>query len=89
MTVTAGQANDVVDSLGFPYPVFIDPQWSLYKAYDTGFIGGCPMPAWILIDGAGTIRYLWRAHDQPLGGIYPEADDIVAELGAMLAEKAP
>jgi peroxiredoxin len=84
MTITLAQANDVVDGLGFPYSIYVDPQWDLYKAYDAGFISGCPMPAWILIDRQGSIRYLWRAHDQVMGTTYPEADDILAEVRTML-----
>jgi peroxiredoxin len=80
LTVTVEQANDVVDSLELPYPIYADPSWELNKAYETGFVMGAPMPAWVVIDGEGTIRYLWRAHDQAMGTNYPEADQILAEL---------
>jgi peroxiredoxin len=72
--------KDVVDNLDLPYPIYSDEDWTLFKAYDTGFSAGPPLPAWVIGDIDGIIRFLWRAADGGLFDHYPESSEILAEL---------
>jgi hypothetical protein len=79
MTINERQANDVVDNLGRQYPIYTDEDWSLFHAFETGYFAGPPLPAWVVVDAKGVVRYVWRARDGN-STEYVEADDIVARL---------
>lgn len=75
--------KDVVVNLELPYPIFSDEDWTLFKAYDTGFSAGPPLPAWVIGDANGIVRFVWRAADGGLFDHYPESTEILAELKAI------
>jgi peroxiredoxin len=72
--------KEIVRNLALPYPIYSDEDWNLFKAYETGFSAGAPLPAWIVIDRDGVIQFLWRAADGGLFDKYPESAEILAEL---------
>lgn len=72
--------KDVVANLDLPYPIYSDEDWTLFKAYDTGFSAGPPLPAWVIGDVDGVIRFVWRAAGGGLFAHYPESAEILAEL---------
>lgn len=75
-------AQDIVEVLGLPYPLYTDPDYALFTAFGTGFVCGPPMPAWVVVDGAGVVRYFWsavtalKAAGQFLPH-YPEGDEVL------------
>lgn len=73
----------IVDQLELPYPIYADPDYSLFAEYQTRFSAGPPLPAWIVIDADGVIRYVWRATEGGLRDEYPEGDAIVAVIEAL------
>jgi peroxiredoxin len=70
----------LVESLELPYPLYADEERHLFKAFETGFSAGPPLPAWVVVDTDGVIRYLWRATEGGLYAKYPESAEIVAVL---------
>lgn len=77
------QATAVVDELGLPYPVYADNDWILFNQYETRFSAGPPLPAWVVVDVDGIIRYLWRATEGGLYDTYPEGPEILAQLAPL------
>lgn len=73
-------ATHVVEALELPYPLYSDEDRALYTAYETRFSSGAPLPAWIVVDADGVIRFVWRATQGGLLDAYPEAAEILAEL---------
>jgi peroxiredoxin len=78
--VSAAHATEVVDALELPYPVYSDESRLLFTAYETRFSAGAPLPAWVVVDGDGVIRFVWRATEGGLYDKYPESAEILAEL---------
>jgi hypothetical protein len=76
----------IVDTLDLPYPIYGDPDRDLYTAFQTRFSAGAPLPAWIVADGTGEIRFLWRATGGGLFGHYPEGDEILDQIREIVAE---
>jgi peroxiredoxin len=70
----------LVQSLELPYPLYADEERRLFKAFETGFSAGPPLPAWVVVDTDGVIWYLWRATEGGLYAKYPESAEIVAVL---------
>ena len=70
----------VVDSLDLPYPIYADEDRLLFSAYETRFAAGAPIPAWVVGDAEGTIRFLWRGTEGPAWTNYPEGPEILAVL---------
>lgn len=73
-------AVHVVETLELPYPLYSDEDRVLYSAYETRFSSGAPLPAWVVVDAAGVIRFVWRATEGGLLDPYPEAAEILTEL---------
>jgi len=78
--VTLAQAKDVVEALDLPYPIYADEARALFSAYETRFAAGAPIPAWIVGDAEGTIRFLWRGIEGPAWTNYPEGAEILEVL---------
>ena len=78
--VTLRQATDVVEALDLPYPIYADEDRALFSAYETRFAAGAPIPAWIVGDADGTIRFLWRGTEGPAWTDYPEGAEILEVL---------
>jgi peroxiredoxin len=78
--ISAELTSIVVDSLELPYPLYADEDYTLFRQYETRFSAGPPLPAWIVVDVNGVIRYLWRATEGGLFDHYPEGDEIVEEI---------
>ena len=74
------QARQMVELVGLPYPLYSDPDYQLFGAFQTGWAAGPPMPAWVIVDGEGVIRYIWRLESTAGIGAYIEADGILAEI---------
>lgn len=70
----------IVETLDLPYRVYADPDRHLYTAYQTRFSAGAPLPAWIIIDPDGIIRFLWRATGGGLYDHYPEGQEILDQI---------
>lgn len=70
----------VVDTLDLPYAIYSDEDRELFTAYETRFSAGAPLPAWIVGDTDGVIRFLWRATEGGLFDHYPEGPEILAVL---------
>ena len=85
VTSPAPLAKQMVEVIGLPYPLWSDPDYRLFAEFQTGYVAGPPMPAWVVGDADGTIRYVWRV-GSTTGGLasYEEADDILAEIRKML-----
>jgi len=78
--VTPAQATDVAQALDLPYPIYADEDRALFSAYETRFAAGAPIPAWIVGDADGTIRFLWRGTEGPAWTDYPEGAEILEVL---------
>ena len=81
--VTLAQAKDVVEALDLPYPIYADEDRALFSAYETRFAAGAPIPAWVVGDADGVVRFLWRGTDGTAWGEYPEGPEILAVLREM------
>jgi peroxiredoxin len=79
------QAQEMVEIVGLPYPLYSDPEYQLFGAFQTGWAAGPPMPAWVVVDGEGTIRYVWRLASTGDIGSYIEAEGILAEIDRIFA----
>jgi thioredoxin-dependent peroxiredoxin len=78
--VTHEHTEILVDTLELPYPLYADEGMTLYKEYETGYSGGVPLPAWVVVDADGVIRFLWRATEGGLYDHYAESDEILDVL---------
>lgn len=71
----------MVEVLGVPYPLYSDPTYGIWESFGVGFIGGPPMPAWIIVDGDGVVRYFWNSSEtQEATPHYPEGREILDEI---------
>ncbi|MET0985668.1 MAG: redoxin domain-containing protein [Steroidobacteraceae bacterium] len=83
LVVIAGphhQARAMQEILGLNYTLYGDPDFTLFEEFETRFSGGLPMPAWIIADENGVIRYLWRAQNASLYGMkpHPRGEEVLA-----------
>jgi peroxiredoxin len=76
-------SQEVVKQLELPYPIYADEHRQLFAAYETRFSSGAPLPAWVVVDADGVIRYIWRATEGGLLDHYPESAEILSELRAL------
>lgn len=51
----------VAEVLRAPYPVLSDADWSVFNRYGTGSVMGVPLPASLVLDAAGVVRWSWAA----------------------------
>lgn len=76
-------AQAMAETLGTSYPWYAGSGYDLWESLGVGFIGGPPMPAWIIVDGDGVIRYFWSStfsKDKNLTATgYPEGQVILDE----------
>jgi hypothetical protein len=68
ISTTKEYAERVVRDFEMPYPLFCDPEFDVFDAYDLGRVGGIPMQGWVVVDGEGIVQYVWRANNTPRGG---------------------
>jgi peroxiredoxin len=78
--VTHEHTKILVDTLELPYPLYSDEGMTLFKAYETGYSGGVPLPAWVVANGEGVIQFLWRATEGGLYDHYAESSEILDVL---------
>jgi peroxiredoxin len=78
--VTHEQTKVLVDTLELPYPIYSDEEMTLYKEFETGYSGGIPLPAWVVADREGVIRFLWRATEGGLYDHYAESSEVLDVL---------
>jgi peroxiredoxin len=81
--VTHEQTELLVENLGLPYHLYSDENMALYRAFETGYSGGVPLPAWIVGDDKGIIQFLWRATEGGLYDHYVETTEILQVLRAL------
>jgi peroxiredoxin len=48
---------------GLTYALHSDPTWDLYRAYGSGHVLLAPRQAWAIVDGEGTVAWVWRTGD--------------------------
>jgi peroxiredoxin Q/BCP len=85
------QVGQVAETLNVPYPIYADPDWDLFKAYQTGYTLGGPTRGWVVVDGEGVIRFIWRLPLERnadmmkviLSTPYVEADRILEEIKSL------
>ena len=58
------QCQAVIDSLELNYPLYANPDWSVFEAYGTGHVLYAPKQCWVGVDADGTVRYVWRIGDE-------------------------
>ena len=54
------QCRAVVESLELNYPLYANPDWSVFEAYGTGHILYAPKQCWVGVDEDGVVRHVWR-----------------------------
>ena len=47
------QCRAVVESLGLPYPLYANPDWSVFETYGTGHVLYAPKQTWFGVDAGG------------------------------------
>jgi hypothetical protein len=57
------QCHAVVESLRLNYPLYANPNWSVFDDYGSGHVLYAPKQSWIGIDEAGVVQYVWRLGD--------------------------
>jgi peroxiredoxin len=69
----------VAEVLRAPYPILSDGQWEVFRRYGVGSAMGVPLPAALVIDAAGLVRWSWAA---PLAVVFtpPAPEALLAEL---------
>lgn len=73
----------VVEALELPYPLYANPDWSVFEAYGAGHVLYAPKQSWVGVDASGVVRWVWRLGDA--GGLR----DVPLALEALAAfEKA-
>jgi peroxiredoxin len=55
----------VAEVLRAPYPIFSNPDWSVFKTYGVGSGFGIPLPGTFVLDAQGIIRWSWVAPFSP------------------------
>jgi peroxiredoxin len=58
-----GVTARICETQELTYPLHSDPTWDLYRAYGTGHVLLAPRQAWVIVDGEGIVRWLWRLGD--------------------------
>jgi peroxiredoxin len=53
----------IPETQGLTYPLHSNETWDLYRAYGTGHVLLAPRQAWVIVDGDGIVRWLWRLGD--------------------------
>ena len=78
------QCRAVVESLGLNYPLYSNPDWSVFHDYGTGHVLYAPKQTWVGVDGSGVVRYVWRIGDE--GGLrrVPVALEVLEAFEATL-----
>jgi hypothetical protein len=61
MPLPIEQCRAVVESRELPYPLYANPDWSVYEAFETGHVLHAPKQCWVGVDPGGDVRYLWRS----------------------------
>ena len=56
----------IAETLRAPYPVLGDPQWRVFYQYGVGSVFGVPLPATLILDADGIIRWSWYAPFAPV-----------------------
>jgi peroxiredoxin len=74
------QSRAIVEGMKLPYPLYSDPDWTVFETYGTGHILFGPKQAWFGIDGDGTIRYTWRSGQNGKTGRVPLPLEALAEF---------
>lgn len=77
LPITPAQTEMLADALDLPYPLYSDEERTLYKAFETGDNVGSPLPAWVVGDRDGVVRFLWRAADHGYDTRYVESAEIL------------
>ena len=50
----------MVESRNLSYPVYANPDWSVFDDYGTGSILFGPRQCWFGVGPDGVVRYVWR-----------------------------
>lgn len=65
-STTVEHCREFADALGLNFPLYADPDWSVFRAFGSGRLGSLPLHAWALLDSRGVVRWVWRFHgDDP------------------------
>jgi peroxiredoxin len=73
------EARGMVEGWSLPYPLYANPDFSLFEAYDVGYLGP-PLHGWIVIDADGIVQYVYRTIDH--------ADQLAVPTPLELLERA-
>jgi len=89
MSTTPAQSLAVIDYLGLNYPLYSDPTWDVYRAYGTGHILMATKQAWVVVDGDGVVRWVWRFGEDDVTRItVPMPLDVLAAAEAAVGTSA-
>jgi peroxiredoxin len=56
---TLEEAQNMVDSWALPYPLYADPDCTVFEEFDCGYMGP-PLHGWIVLDEDCVVRYVFR-----------------------------
>ena len=84
MPLPLEQCRAAVDSLELNYPLYANPDWSVFEAYGTGHVLYAPKQTWIGIDGDGVVRWTWHIGDEGRLRRVPLAIEALDQFSAAL-----
>jgi peroxiredoxin len=81
------QTAGVIEHLNLNYPLYSDESWDVFHAYGTGHVLSAPRQAWVILDGEGIVRWVWRSGQRQGGSRVPMPMDVLAVADELFASQ--
>ena len=78
LSTTVAQTAGVIEHLNLNYPLYSDESWDVFRAYGTGHVLSAPRQAWLILEGEGIVRWVWRSGQSEGGSRVPMPMDVLA-----------
>lgn len=92
LPVAHHELGNLIEGMDLKYPLYADPAWKSFRAYETGFGGPLPSQGWAVLDGDGILRWQWRAMEKGskvLEEFPPMPKDVLDVIEKFQAEGTP
>lgn len=89
LPVAYQELSFLIEGMPLTYPLYADPAWKSFRAFDTGFGGPLPSQGWAVLDQQGVLRWMWRAMEKGskvFEDFPPMPEDILKTIEQLRAE---
>ena len=85
LSLTTDQCRAIIDDMPLRYPLYSDPDWTIFDDYSTGHVLFAPKQTWTVIDADSVVRWTWRAGDPGKGRRVPMPLEVLEAARSVLA----